>query len=175
MEHWTSSIPSARCSRVHGSLPNQSTCDFLDLEKAFDCVPRGILWAVLQEYGVGGPLLRAVRSLCDRSRSLIRIVGSKSDLFLVYVGLWKGCPLSLVLFIIFMDRISRHSQRPEVVWSGVTRSHLEREIDRQIGAAATIIWSLYQSVVVKKELSQKAKLSIYWSIYVPTLPYGHDL
>ena len=25
-EHWTSSIPSAGCSRVHGSLPNQSTC-----------------------------------------------------------------------------------------------------------------------------------------------------
>ena len=30
-------------------------------------------------------------------------------------------------------------------------------------------------VVVKKELSQKAKLSIYWSIYVPTLTYGHEL
>ena len=25
-EHWTSSIPSAGCSRVHGNLPNQSTC-----------------------------------------------------------------------------------------------------------------------------------------------------
>ena len=29
--------------------------------------------------------------------------------------------------------------------------------------------------VVKKELSQKAKLSIYRSIYVPTLTYGHEL
>ncbi|KAK3544410.1 hypothetical protein QTP86_010798 [Hemibagrus guttatus] len=36
---------------------------FVDLEKAFDRVPRGILWEVLWEYGVRGPLLRAVRSL----------------------------------------------------------------------------------------------------------------
>ncbi|XP_076874334.1 uncharacterized protein LOC143523664 [Brachyhypopomus gauderio] len=48
---------------------------FVDLEKAFDRVPRGILWGVLQEYGIGGPLLRAVRSLYDRSRSLVRMAG----------------------------------------------------------------------------------------------------
>ncbi|KAI3356425.1 hypothetical protein L3Q82_017644 [Scortum barcoo] len=48
---------------------------FVDLEKAFDRVPRGILWGVLREYGVRGPLLRAVRSLYDRSRSLVRIAG----------------------------------------------------------------------------------------------------
>ncbi|KAI3354915.1 hypothetical protein L3Q82_004710 [Scortum barcoo] len=43
-------------------------------EKAFDRVPRGILWGVLlHEYGVRGPLLRAVRSLYDRSRSLVRM------------------------------------------------------------------------------------------------------
>ena len=39
---------------------------FGDLEKAFDHVPRGILWEVIQEYGVGGPLLRAARSLYNQ-------------------------------------------------------------------------------------------------------------
>ena len=29
--------------------------------------------------------------------------------------------------------------------------------------------------MVKRELSQKAKLSISWSISVPTLTYGHEL
>ncbi|KAK3553773.1 hypothetical protein QTP70_009299 [Hemibagrus guttatus] len=80
---------------------------FVDLEKAFDRVSRGILWEVLWEYGVRGPLLRAVR-----------IASCKSDLFPVHVGLRQGCPLSPVLFIVFMDRISRHSQGLEGVQFG---------------------------------------------------------
>ena len=83
---------------------------FVDLEKAFDRVPLGLLWGVPREYGVLDPLLRAVRSLYDRCQSLVRIAGSKSDSFPVRVGLRQGCPLSPILFITFMDRISRRSQ-----------------------------------------------------------------
>ena len=35
---------------------------FVDLEKAYDRVPRDKLWKVLQEYGVNGQLLRAIKS-----------------------------------------------------------------------------------------------------------------
>ncbi len=73
----------------------------------------GVLW----EYWVRGLLLRAARSLYDRSRSLVRIAGSKSDLFPVYVGLRQSYPLSPVRFIVFMDRIFR-SQGPEGVLFG---------------------------------------------------------
>ncbi|KAK3565106.1 hypothetical protein QTP86_033155, partial [Hemibagrus guttatus] len=228
---------------------------FVDLEKAFNRVPRGILWEVLWEYGVRGPLLRAVRSLYNRSRSLVRIASCKSDLFPVHVGLRQGCPLSPVLFIVFMDRISRRSQGLEGVRfgdhrisslifaddvvllasSGLDLQHalgrfaaeceaagmrvstskseamvldrkkvactlqvggevlpqveelkylgvlftsegrMDREIDRWIGAAAAVMQSMYRSVVVKKDLSRKVKLSIYQSIYAPTLIYGHEL
>uniref|UniRef100_A0A3B4FLA9 Reverse transcriptase domain-containing protein n=1 Tax=Pundamilia nyererei TaxID=303518 RepID=A0A3B4FLA9_9CICH len=86
---------------------------FVDLEKAFDRVPRGVLWEVLREYGVSGPLLRAIRSLYNRCKSLVCIAGNKSDSFPVGDGLRQGCPLSPILFIIFMDRISRRSQVAE--------------------------------------------------------------
>ncbi|GAA6083977.1 receptor-type tyrosine-protein phosphatase F-like, partial [Tachysurus ichikawai] len=112
---------------------------FVDLEKAFDCVPRGDLWGVLWEYGVRGPLLRAVRSLYDRSRSLDRIAGSKSDLFPVHAGLRQGCPLSPVLFIIYMDRISRRSRGPEGVRFGDHRisSLLFRSLRDRVRSSVT--------------------------------------
>ncbi|KAI3374597.1 hypothetical protein L3Q82_021177 [Scortum barcoo] len=118
VEHWTSSIPSTGCLRVYGSLPNQSTCALWIWRRHSTVSLVVFCGGVLREYGVRGPLLRAVRSLYDRSRSLVRIAGSKSDLFPVHVGLRQGCPLSPVLFIIFMDRISRRSQGPEGVRFG---------------------------------------------------------
>ena len=95
---------------------------FVDLEKAFDRVPRGVLWGVLREYGVSDPLIWAVRSMYDRCQSLVRIAGNKSDLFSVRVGLRQGCPLSPILFITLMDTISRHSQGVE--GSGLVTSGL---------------------------------------------------
>ncbi|XP_061618152.1 uncharacterized protein LOC133471975 [Phyllopteryx taeniolatus] len=56
-----------------------------------------------------------------------------------------------------------------------SEGRMEWEIDRRIGAASAVMRTLYRSVVVKKELSRKAKLSIYRSIFVPTLTYGHEL
>ena len=38
----------------------------------------------------------------------------------------------------------------------------------------TLLHSLYRTVVTKTELSRRAKLSIYRSIFVPTLTYGHE-
>ncbi|KAI3366505.1 hypothetical protein L3Q82_000635 [Scortum barcoo] len=69
-------------------------------------------------------------------------------------------------------------QMEEFKYLGVlftSEGKMEREIDRRIGAASTVMQSVYRTVVVKKELSQKANLSIYRSIYTPTLTYGHEL
>ncbi|KAI3352347.1 hypothetical protein L3Q82_005319 [Scortum barcoo] len=95
VEHWTSSIPSTGCLRVYGSLPNQSTCA-LWIWRRHSTVSLVVFCGECStSMGSGGsrePLLRAVRSLYDRSRSLVRIAGSKSDLFPVHVGLRQGLP-----------------------------------------------------------------------------------
>lgn len=49
---------------------------------------------------------------------------------------------------------------------------MEQVIDRWYGAASAVMQVLCQIIVVKKELSQKPKLSIYLSIYVQALTYG---
>ncbi|KAK0156508.1 hypothetical protein N1851_000177 [Merluccius polli] len=52
-----------------------------------------------------------------------------------------------------------------------SEGRMEREIDR-IGAASAVMRTLHGYVMVKRELSRKAKLSIYQSIFVPALTYG---
>lgn len=47
---------------------------------------------------------------------------------------------------------------------------MEHKVDRGIGATS-VMWALYQIVVVEKALSPKAKLSIYNSVYIPALTY----
>ncbi|KAK5888457.1 hypothetical protein CesoFtcFv8_014550 [Champsocephalus esox] len=51
---------------------------------------------------------------------------------------------------------------------------MEREMGRRIRAVGAVLQSLYRTVVTKRELSQKAKLSVYRAIFVPTLTYGHE-
>ena len=48
---------------------------------------------------------------------------------------------------------------------------MQREVDSWVGAASVVMPALYQTLVVK-ELGQRAKLSIYQPIAVPTLTYG---
>uniref|UniRef100_A0AAQ4S6N9 Reverse transcriptase domain-containing protein n=1 Tax=Gasterosteus aculeatus aculeatus TaxID=481459 RepID=A0AAQ4S6N9_GASAC len=94
---------------------------FVDLEKAYDRVPREILWEVLREYGVRGSLLGAIQSLYAQSESCVRVLGSKSKAFPVGVGLRQGCALSPILFVVFMDRISRRSRGEEGLQFGGLR------------------------------------------------------
>ena len=46
---------------------------------------------------------------------------------------------------------------------------IEQEINRRIGAASAVVQTLYQFAVVKRELSQKARLSVSRLIFVPIL------
>ena len=55
-------------------------------------------------------------------------------------------------------------QAKEFKYLGVlftSEGKMEREMDRWIGAASAVMRALYRSVVVKKELSRKAKLSMF--------------
>ena len=58
------------------------------------------------EYGVLGLLLWAIQSLYNQSKSCVRKLGTNtSNMFPVRVSLRQNCPLTPILFVIFMDRI----------------------------------------------------------------------
>ncbi|XP_061624941.1 uncharacterized protein ntng2a isoform X5 [Phyllopteryx taeniolatus] len=99
----------------------------------------------------------------------MRISTSKSET-VVLSRKTVACPLRV--------RDENLPQVEEFKYLGVlftSEGRTEWEIDRRIVAASAVMRTLYRSVVEKKELSRKAKLSIYRSIYVPTLTYGQEL
>ncbi|KAI8481620.1 hypothetical protein Bbelb_406210 [Branchiostoma belcheri] len=80
---------------------------FVDLEKAFDRVPREVLWWAMRKLGVQEWLVRVVQSMYCHARSSVRINGSYSSEFDVRVGVHQGSVLSPLLFIIVMEALSR--------------------------------------------------------------------
>ena len=80
---------------------------FLDLEKAYDRVDREAMWNVLRLYGVGGKLLKAVKSLYVGSKACVRVGNEMSDWFPVRVGLRQGCVMSPWLFNLYIDGVVR--------------------------------------------------------------------
>ena len=101
---------------------------FVDLEKAFDRVPRDKLWKVLREYGVDGQLLRAIKSFYCRPEDCVRVNGKQSKPFHVGVGLRQGCVLSPLLFIVYMNWIDKCMN-----WINAFFFALHLILDRKIG------------------------------------------
>ena len=82
---------------------------FVDQEKAFDRVNRDKLWKVLEQYGIQGQLLDNIRALYANSKSAVRTTSGTSDWFPVTSGVRQGCTLSPLLFVIYMDQITKEA------------------------------------------------------------------
>ena len=50
----------------------------------------------------------------------------------------------------------------------------DEELNTRIGKASAVMRVLHYSVVMKRELPKKAKLSIFKAVFVPILTYGHE-
>ena len=76
---------------------------FVDLEKAFDRVPRKVILWTLRTVGV----VRVIQSMYDGPISKIRVNDSYSDNISVKVGVHQGSVLSPLLFIIVLEALSK--------------------------------------------------------------------
>ena len=76
---------------------------FVDLEKAFDWVPREVIGFVLRQKGVPENLVNGVMSPYKGSKTTASVDGELSRSFSVKVGVNQGSALSPPLFIIVID------------------------------------------------------------------------
>ena len=88
---------------------------FVDLEKAFDRVPRDVIWWALRSLGVEEWAVRAIQSMYSNARSRVRVNGQYSEEFEVKVGVHQGSVLSPLLFILVLEALSREF-RTGVPW-----------------------------------------------------------
>ena len=76
---------------------------FVDLEKAFDRVPRKALeWAVMKK-GIPEVMVRAVMSLYEGAKTRVRVGLELSEEFEVNVGVHQRSMLSPLVFVIMVD------------------------------------------------------------------------
>ncbi|KAK3510590.1 hypothetical protein QTP70_011796 [Hemibagrus guttatus] len=126
------------CEQQYGFMPRKSTtdaifalrilmekyrdgqrelhCVFVDLEKAYDRVPREELWYCMRKSGVAEKYVRVVQDMYERSRTVVRCAVGQTEEFKVDVGLHQGSALSPFLFAIVMDQLSEEV-RQESPWT----------------------------------------------------------
>ena len=91
-------------------------CVFVDLEKAYDKVPREEVWYCMRKSGLAEKYVRIVQYMYDDSTTAVRCVVGVTEGFEVKVGLHQGSALSPCLFAIMMDRMTDEI-REEAPWT----------------------------------------------------------
>ena len=89
---------------------------FVDLEKAFNTVPREMAMATLRWMGVPEAEMRMVEGMYEKTTARVLVEEGASGEFEVNIGLRQGSVLSPLLFIAVLDLISR-----KMVMKGVMR------------------------------------------------------
>ncbi|KAK3534387.1 hypothetical protein QTP86_014424, partial [Hemibagrus guttatus] len=113
-EEWrrTVLVPIRQCRVAY----RDGHCVFVDLEKAYDRVPREELWYCMRKSGVAEKYVRVVQDMYERSRTVVRCAVGQTEEFKVEVGLHQGSALSPFLFAIVMDQLSEEV-RQESPWT----------------------------------------------------------
>ncbi|KAK3556397.1 hypothetical protein QTP70_007981 [Hemibagrus guttatus] len=91
-------------------------CVFVDLEKAYDRMPREELWYCMRKSGVAEKYVRVVQDMYERSRTVVKCAVGQTEEFNVEVGLHQGSALSPFLFAMVMDQLSEEV-RQESPWT----------------------------------------------------------
>ena len=96
---------------------------FVDLEKAFDRVPRKVIWWALRKLGVEEWIVRLVQGIYANARSHVRVCEGYSEEFEVKVGFHQSSVFSPLLFIIVLEALSREC-RSGVPWEDLCADDL---------------------------------------------------
>ena len=113
-------------------------CVFIDLQKAYDRVPRQEIWRCMRAKRVPEKYLRLVQDMYNGARTKVRSSVGYTEWFSVGVGLHQGSALSPYLFNLIMDVMSEgiRTNSPwnmmfadDIVVCGHVKSEVEEKVE----------------------------------------------
>ena len=139
--------PEASQSRVMHSTtePLRSRMAFVDLGKAFDHVPRKIIWWALRKLGVEGWIVRLVQGMYANAGSWVHVGEGFGKEFEVKVRVHQGSVLSPMLFIIVLEALSLE------FWAGV---HWDLYADDLVIIADSLLECVRRLLIWKKAMEK---------------------
>ena len=84
---------------------------FVDLSKAFDKVPHDLLWEKLLKMGCHPNFVWVLQALYKDSHVRVLVNGHQTDKIFVKSGVKQGCPLSPLLFTLFISDIAHSLEK----------------------------------------------------------------
>ena len=93
---------------------------FVDLEKAFDRVPKRLMEWATRKKGLPEILVKAVMSLYERAETKVGVGSGLSEEFSVKVGVHQGFVLSPLLFAKVIDEVTENARKgwmKQILWS----------------------------------------------------------
>ena len=78
---------------------------FIDFKKAYDTVNRDLLMRRLQSLGINGTFLRNILAMYQKTEYCIKLKNGHTHAINSNLGLKQGCPLSPMLFNLYIDDI----------------------------------------------------------------------
>ena len=92
-----------KASNANSNINNNLSLAFVDLAKAFDKVPHDLLWEKLSKMGCRPKFVKVIQSLYKNTYVNVSINGHLSEQVYIKSGVKQGCPLSPLLFTLFLS------------------------------------------------------------------------
>jgi Reverse transcriptase (RNA-dependent DNA polymerase) len=88
---------------------------FIDLVKAYDKIPRNIMWWALERKLVSTKYVTLIKDMYTNVVICVRACDGESDIFSIKIELHQGSALSLYIFTLVMDEITKDIQG-DITW-----------------------------------------------------------
>jgi hypothetical protein len=83
---------------------------FINLEKAYDKIPRNLMWWILDKHKVPTKYVTLIKDMYDKVVTSVRTTDGDTNVFPINIGLNQGSALSHYLFALVIDEVTRDIQ-----------------------------------------------------------------